>query len=547
MYEWRSSPTSPGFKPPPGVLLTRVCSVQTTCSAVCGRCGLSRWLCSTRCLFAGREGLGFDRLVEEAKMRMGRYGVTVRRSPLLTRFARIPLPRVFCAYSCAFVRLLAAEHAHRECRFKTRPTQPPPTTPRWPPARLLPRCSPHATSRATPRHVTKGRLSMISTQCGTTGQRVGDRVHTGRRVRLHCVAQVPPQLSLYISTQPDEKINYSFAGPSGPARFEGGVAGFEASAFRGLGVVRAMPFETSDESDAVQMLQRQTQVGEYYIVGAPQYVPTQDVAVDYDTIIYDEDSDSLQRITLYSCIEWWWKALESMVPGPMSSDKDKHLSAAVFLLLGKNVDLVGSDPKQVTAANLKSWMVGLFESTAACDAYVDPILAGSFKALNGKDDLTRDDWTGLAKIKESLLAGKTPAKQIDVKFCLVRPFIEHLCMSAIVTVAGSDTGATLFGPSGEIARTRARSVDTSAPRFCAGSLTLVPCVRCQTCRLRYVAWSARTTHHAHMYVLRTEAIALLVSGQHVDQGDRRVRGAHSTTCHHTRADSARRTVYRHYT
>ena len=35
-----------------------------------------------------------------------------------------------------------------------------------------------------------------------------------------------------------------------------------------------------------------------------------------------------------------------------------------------------------------------------------------------------------------------------VPFCIViaRPFIEHLMMSAIMTVSGRDTGATLFGP-----------------------------------------------------------------------------------------------------
>lgn len=36
------------------------------------------------------------------------------------------------------------------------------------------------------------------------------------------------------------------AGPAGPERFEAGVAGYEARAFRGLGVFSSMPYETSD-------------------------------------------------------------------------------------------------------------------------------------------------------------------------------------------------------------------------------------------------------------------------------------------------------------
>lgn len=35
---------------------------------------------------------------------------------------------------------------------------------------------------------------------------------------------------------------------------------------------------------------------------------------------------------------------------------------------------------------------------------------------------------------------------VPLEICIARPFIEHLMLSAIVAVAGRDTGATLFGP-----------------------------------------------------------------------------------------------------
>ena len=35
---------------------------------------------------------------------------------------------------------------------------------------------------------------------------------------------------------------------------------------------------------------------------------------------------------------------------------------------------------------------------------------------------------------------------VPIEICIARPFIEHLMLSAIVAVAGRDTGATLFGP-----------------------------------------------------------------------------------------------------
>jgi len=62
---------------------------------------------------------------------------------------------------------------------------------------------------------------------------------------------------------------YNIAGPAGPEKFEAGVAGYEARAFRGCGVVTSSPFEISDDADSLQMLQRNTQVGEFYRMRTP--------------------------------------------------------------------------------------------------------------------------------------------------------------------------------------------------------------------------------------------------------------------------------------
>tara|TARA_B110000967_G_scaffold209775_1_gene267599 strand:+ start:5677 stop:6264 length:588 start_codon:yes stop_codon:yes gene_type:complete len=40
-----------------------------------------------------------------------------------------------------------------------------------------------------------------------------------------------------------------------------------------------------------------------------------------------------------------------------------------------------------------------------------------------------------------------------IEIVVARPFIEHLMISAIITVAGRDTGATLFGPAGKLLHT----------------------------------------------------------------------------------------------
>ena len=52
---------------------------------------------------------------------------------------------------------------------------------------------------------------------------------------------IPPQLSLYMSLAPEQKLTYPLAGPAGTAAFAAGVQGFEAQSFRGLGVFTSTP------------------------------------------------------------------------------------------------------------------------------------------------------------------------------------------------------------------------------------------------------------------------------------------------------------------
>ena len=60
--------------------------------------------------------------------------------------------------------------------------------------------------------------------------------------------------------------SYKEGGPAALANFESGVQGFTKRSFRGCGVVTSDPFEVSDDTEAVQMLQRFSQVGEHYFM-----------------------------------------------------------------------------------------------------------------------------------------------------------------------------------------------------------------------------------------------------------------------------------------
>lgn len=253
---------------------------------------------------------------------------------------------------------------------------------------------------------------------------------------------VPPQLSYFMSMTDEARVSYPENGVKGQAIFEGGVAGFEGT-FRGLNVVRSMPFETTDESDAVQMLQRQTQVGEFYYIGAPDHPPNDaDVKTSFDTVIFDEDRDVLHKISFMEVL----MHLRTMLGG--------NTDAEIVLMV-----MLGLKPVKANKAKLEEILGKIdeesdpfhFERNLALaaneKAKVDlqkaafKVTAGhEFSETVGSTDKNGFQWTHLiANVKAGLW---TPVKAV-----LVRPFIEHLMLSAVASVAGADTGATLFGPS----------------------------------------------------------------------------------------------------
>jgi len=182
---------------------------------------------------------------------------------------------------------------------------------------------------------------------------------------------IPPQLSLYMALAPEEKLSYKEAGPSGSSAFEAGVEGFEAKAFRGCGVVTSDPFEVSDDMEAVQMLQRFTQVGEFYVIDPKILEKNADGTDKPGTaaiMIYDEECDKYVKIT--------------------------YEAAKTAAGIGGGDGKVGETPTLSTPD-------------------------GGSEKYNPAEDL----------------------------IVVARPFIEHAMLSAVLAVAGSDTGATCFGPS----------------------------------------------------------------------------------------------------
>ena len=85
-------------------------------------------------------------------------------------------------------------------------------------------------------------------------------------------------------------------------------------------------------------------------------------------------------------------------------------------------------------------------------AKMDPAIAGdAIDALITKATTVdpaggATEETRCAEVARSLIEMVGKGCWVPIEICIARPFIEHLMLSAIVAVAGRDTGATLFGP-----------------------------------------------------------------------------------------------------
>ena len=140
------------------------------------------------------------------------------------------------------------------------------------------------------------------------------------------------------------------------------------------------------------MLQRSTQVGEFYVMSPPTNVPKTDGVKGFmDMLIYDEESDRHVKIT-------WEKAYGACCIG----------------------GLVGNTPMEKDGTDAEPAMT----------------LADWKTAADGWSRMNTDGWNA-----------RTAATLKHVCIVVARPFIEHSMLSAVLAVSGGDTGATIFGPS----------------------------------------------------------------------------------------------------
>ena len=263
---------------------------------------------------------------------------------------------------------------------------------------------------------------------------------------------IPPQLALYMSLAPEEKISYAVAGPKADATFEAGAAGFTARGFRGCGIFTSEPFEVSDDqvrspspralcppsaahrrarglgrtrsrcsrgrarSASVRRRRLRTtaacavadspQPRAVYVMMPPQTEPRDgDGRHTADLLIYDEESDKHVRIS-------WDDAVEATMIGDRGDDyatADGKGKICVTTAAGTDINLANG-------MTLEEWRKAAEDVSAYNKGKVGATPAQPYSSMD--------------------------AKALACRIVLARPFIEHLMHSAILAVSGRSTGAT---------------------------------------------------------------------------------------------------------
>ena len=228
-----------------------------------------------------------------------------------------------------------------------------------------------------------------------------------------------PETQLYVTMIPPEKTVFAERGERGPASFDAYRGNKPWKSFRGLNVFTSNPFDSGDNVDSLQMLRRSSQVGEFYVMRPPTYVGAKGLPPTYlDMLIYDEQKDRHAHITIRAAVEhampWMLFATATTQNQGMPITNNP---------LGINYD----------------------GNQAKLDASLAQTKDESWPA-NKKPTETLKNFDYTKEAFERLVMLAEHGVWVPLIVVVARPFIEHHMLSAILTVAGADTGNTLFGP-----------------------------------------------------------------------------------------------------
>jgi hypothetical protein len=178
------------------------------------------------------------------------------------------------------------------------------------------------------------------------------------------------------------------------------------------------------------MLQRSSQIGEFYRMAPPAvWDSSKRLPPSYlDIMIYDEESDRHVHIPFEQAL---YATCYGHANGPVGNlFKFDTMSADVVAKCNKSCAAMPG----FTGGNAPAFEGGVADGTAGL---------GSWLQDGGRNYTTAN---GISAVVTKLIEAVRAGVWVPLEIVIARPFIEHLMLSAIVTVSGRDTGATLFGP-----------------------------------------------------------------------------------------------------
>ena len=242
--------------------------------------------------------------------------------------------------------------------------------------------------------------------------------------------------SIFMTLAPEERYKYSVGGPAGPNEFKAGVEGFEARAFHGMGVFVSNPFEVSDtDSDALQLLHRNVQVGEYYIMSAPITGNGRRFPPGYmNIVIFDQESGRLTTIEFRQAMYATGFGGDLFTKDAFGFKKmeDSHIERIIKSCEmtkshdGTDVSKVGFDDDGKVVENATNAQIKKVKE------FFEQLKTGNYGTLTAED------------VAKRIIGLVENGVYVPIEIFIVRPFIEHVMGSSVVLKAGSDTGNTLF-------------------------------------------------------------------------------------------------------
>ena len=223
-----------------------------------------------------------------------------------------------------------------------------------------------------------------------------------------------PETQLYVTMVPPERRSYADGGERAVSEYRSYAGNEPWQSFRGLSVYTASPFDNGDNVDTLQMLRRQTQIGEFYVMKPPNVWEGTLPGTYMNLMIFDEAKDGFAHISFR-------EAMMHAMPWKLFDSGGGSLPANQDLLKLKGYD------KQIKKSLTAIGASGAKEPDGAKETYFQTFKYTEPEFLKLVDFVEAGVW-------------------IPLQLVIARPFIEHAMLSAIVTVAGGDTGNTLFGP-----------------------------------------------------------------------------------------------------